>query len=421
MKKPFVSLTLTVTLVAAAACGEAITQNVLTLEEALRLAAERNPGLRAAQAGVRAADGLLVQAGTVPNPAAAFEAEDFGGSREKRGFDSGQTTASLEQPLELGGKRAARRQAAAAALRLTERERDALRLDVIQETTERFIDVLAAQEELSLSKEARQTAESIHQTVSNRVAAGKDSPVEEAKARAELALACVAVDRAKSRLAQSRTALCAEWGDATPLFDSARGSLSQIPGAAPGFGPLADAMTRSPDWARWPDDIRAAELEVESARRSRIPDVSVGAGIRQSQADDTVSFVATLGMELPVFDRRRGSILAARAELDRRQAEREAACSALRSELAQAHESLTAAVNAAATIARDALPAAEQAFAAAQASYAGGKISYLDIQDARRSLVDMRRQQLEILAEYHRAVARVERLAGTSLAALAKN
>lgn len=415
MRKSVAVIIFTAVFVLRAFGQEAAAPQALVLEDALRLALEKNAGLRAGQLGVQAADGRLLQAGAIPNPTLSAEVEDFGGKDELKGFDGSSTTIAIEQTIELGGKRTARRNVAGAETKLAEGDLEAIRLDVIKETTERFIDVLAAQEGLALSQEAWQIAQSLYQVVSNRVAAGKDSPVEEAKSRAELALARLALEKAKSSLAVSRKALCAMWSDNEPAFASVRGELDRVAQSIPAFPLLYEALTRSQGWSRWAEEVKGAEWQARAERRSRIPDLTVGAGIRQSQADGSQAFVASVGMELPIFDRKRGSVLAAEAELKRKRAEQEAAQTALRMELAAAHERLTAIQMAVVFITREALPAAEQAFAAAQASYAGGKIGYLDMQDARRLLVEMRQQRTETLVEYHRAVAQVERLAGVSL------
>ncbi|MBU4211737.1 MAG: TolC family protein [Kiritimatiellae bacterium] len=415
MKKLMAVVTLTATLVATAFCEDAGFPMGLALEDALRLTLERNPQIRAARFAVQAANGRRLQAGTIPNPTLSAEVEDFGGSGESRGFDTAQTTVAFEQTIELGGKRTARKRTTTAEMKLTEWAMDVRRLDVIEETTQHFVNALAAQEELALSQEAWQMAENIYQTVSNRVAAGKDAPADEAKARAELALAKLTADRARSRLTVSRKVLCAMWGDSVPAFESVRGDLAKLAHGVPEAALLAEVMTRSPAWVRWTDEIGAAEWRLRSARRDRIPDLNVGAGIRQYKAENSQAFVAGAGVELPIFNRNRGSILAAQAELERKRAEQETAQTALRVELATAHELLTTMQRAAVTMAQDALPAAEQAFAAGRAAYASGKIGYLDIQDARRSLIEMRRRQIDILAEYHHAVAQVERLAGLGL------
>src|SRR4051812_19970943 len=73
----------------------------LTLEQALEQAARRSPTLAAAAKEVEAADGALRQAGTWRNPA-------FNASVEDTRRATRTTTATLDFPLELGGKRAAR-------------------------------------------------------------------------------------------------------------------------------------------------------------------------------------------------------------------------------------------------------------------------------------------------------------------------
>ena len=48
----------------------------------------------------------------LPNPELRFQAEDFGGSGSRPGFEKTETTLSLAQLIELGGKRGRRRELA---------------------------------------------------------------------------------------------------------------------------------------------------------------------------------------------------------------------------------------------------------------------------------------------------------------------
>lgn len=387
----------------------------LTLAAALDLALARNPTLRAADLDMQAVEGMGRQARALSNPTLSAEVENFGGSEEQQGFDAAETTISLEQNIEWTGKRTGRKNAALAETKRAERDRTARRLDVIRETTERFVEVLAAQAEWALEQETRQTADAIYQAVSRRVAAGKDSPVEEAKARTELARAKLAEESAHNRLVVARRTLGALWGEETPSFGEVLGNLAAREQPIPELGGLVESMVLSPEWVRGADEIQAAEWAVQAERHSRVPDLTLAAGIRQSAAEDSLSYVATVGLNLPIFDQNSGRLQAARADLERKRVEQEAAQTALRVELTAAHELLAALQKASISIAQEALPAAEQAFEAAQTAYASGKVGYLDIQDARRLLAETRRQQIETSTEYHRAAAHVERLAGISL------
>ncbi|WP_313389492.1 TolC family protein, partial [Achromobacter aegrifaciens] len=78
---------------------------VLTLERALAAALERNPGFAAAKNEAAASEGLLTQAGVLPNPSIDVSVDDTQSATRT-------TTAMLNVPLETGGKRAARVKAA---------------------------------------------------------------------------------------------------------------------------------------------------------------------------------------------------------------------------------------------------------------------------------------------------------------------
>ena len=79
---------------------------VIDLRDALAAALLGNPDLAAFSWEVRAREARTLQAGRFPNPELATEFEDFGGSGDRSGWQSAQSTLSLSQLIELGGKRA---------------------------------------------------------------------------------------------------------------------------------------------------------------------------------------------------------------------------------------------------------------------------------------------------------------------------
>lgn len=91
--------------------ARAYTPPPLTLAQAQARAAARSPALAAAQRQVEAAEGALRQARARPNPQLNALMEDTRSAGR-------QTTATLDFPLELGGKRAARLADAAPAREL---------------------------------------------------------------------------------------------------------------------------------------------------------------------------------------------------------------------------------------------------------------------------------------------------------------
>jgi cobalt-zinc-cadmium efflux system outer membrane protein len=118
---------------------------ILRLQDALALALLRNAGLAADSYELRAREAALLQAGALPNPTQSLELEDVAGTGEFSGVDQAQTTLLLGQLIELGGKRAARIEVAAAERDLAAFGYEVRRIDVLAGTAGAFVDVLAAQ------------------------------------------------------------------------------------------------------------------------------------------------------------------------------------------------------------------------------------------------------------------------------------
>ncbi|HWP77341.1 MAG TPA: TolC family protein, partial [Methylomirabilota bacterium] len=121
----------------------------LSLDEALALALRQNPTVRAKVAELRSVQVSEITAGLRPNPTATYLAEQFGGGSAALV----QHTFSIGQPIELGGKRLRRVDAARAATRVTAFQlEDVRRLTVLQVKTA-FAGALVAREQLALAEE----------------------------------------------------------------------------------------------------------------------------------------------------------------------------------------------------------------------------------------------------------------------------
>src|SRR2546429_117650 len=125
----------------------------LTLADARRLAFQRNWDLLAAKSDVDIAVAQRIVAREFPNPAASFGVEKINVDRHPSGTASGNgfwdrsydTVAAVNQLIEIGGKRRARKDSAAAGLKGAEaRLADAHRL-LDQGVAEAYVGVLLAE------------------------------------------------------------------------------------------------------------------------------------------------------------------------------------------------------------------------------------------------------------------------------------
>jgi len=387
---------------------------VLTLRDALAHALMKNPELAGTSWDIRAAEARKLQASLLPNPEAGIEVEEFAGGGDRSGFDVATTTFQLSQLIELGGKRSKRTQSAALEQDLAGWDYQAKRLDVLIGTTKAFIDVVAAQEQVALAEELVRLAEQVVYSVSERVDAGKVSPLEEVKSRVELSNTRIDLEKAKSSLKGSRKRLSSIWGQDEPTFEKADGELDTVK-AIPSREQLTNLISKNPDVARWVKEMeqRTAALEVEKARR--IPDLTVSGGVQRFNDTDDHAFVIGVSLPLPLFDRNQGGIKEAQHKLAKAKEESRAAVAKANTGLADAYQELSASYEGAVSLKGEVLPAAELAFQASGEGYREGKFNFLEFLDSQRTLFEARGKYIETLATYHKAAADVERLTGEKL------
>lgn len=379
----------------------------LTLPAALALAAGANAELSAARHELSAMDGAVQQAGLLPNPTLEFERVD-----SRRNTDNlRETTVVLSQPLELGGKRGARVQAAqrgrdSAAAALAARQAE-IRTQVI----DAWFAVLAAQEQLRLAQEASELAERAAQATGRRVIAGKVSPVEETRARVAASSVKLELLRARSTLAVARKRLSAMWGNPAPRFEAAAGDIDQLP-ELPEQAMLHHRLAQAPAMALARSELasRQALAQVELTRRT--PDITLNVGSQRSEELGRSRMVVGFSVPLPLFDRNQGNVLETARRVDKARDELAATGLRLDSELAQAREEFDLAAQQALALRSEIVPGAQSAYEAASTGFEYGKFGFLDVLDAQRTLLEAKSQYLNALAEAHRAHAAIRRILG---------
>lgn len=385
----------------------------LTLRQALALASMRNPELTAFSHEVRAAEARVRQARLLPNPDLEIGVGEI--DRERTGFDSAETEITVGQRIEIGGKRCRRAQMARAESELAGWDYEAKRLDVISTTAHRFSAVVVAQRRVELSAAAVELADKTAQAVRERVKAGKEPPMQAAKANVEVEMARMTVLTANSVLRAARAKLVAMWGSDKALFQTAEGDLDRILDAVPSLQDLQACLANTPELARWEAELRLREAAVAAEKTARLPDVEVAIGVVRVQEEGTDSIAFGVGVPLPLFDRNQGNIAVAKQEWQKAKAERRAARTALTSELAETHAALTSAHGRLLTLRSKVVPAVAQAFEAAHEGYRQGKFGFLDMLDAQRGLFEAKGALLDALADYHAALTDIERLTATSI------
>ncbi len=389
----------------------------LGLQQALALTMRYNADLAASAWEIKARAGQERQAGLLPNPDFSFEAENFAGDNDMKDYDVAETTFSVSQLVELGGKRGKRQQAASLERQLAAWDHEAKRLDILTGATKAYIDVVAAQQRVDKSRVLAELAGAVHRAVRERVEAGKVSPLELTRAGVEYSAARLESIKAKRELAAARKVLASFWGASVARFDRVADDLV-LPSDLPSFEQVVGAVGQNPDLARWATELKQKQAEQSLARAEAVPDLTFSVGLRNFQETGDNALVAGLEIPLQLFDRNQGGREQAAATYHRTRREQQAAQARINAELSTAYQELKSAREELLVLDKELLPGAQQAFEAANLGYREGKFGFLIMVDAQRTLFEVRGQHVDALATYHKAKADIERLIARPLVSL---
>lgn len=386
----------------------------LSLRDAVTRALVFSPAVKAAFIEIDARRGEEVQSAVKPNPQLLVEVENFAGSKDKSSFDGAEETLSLAQTIELGDKRLKRLQAAHLDTSLAGWDHETLRVRVATESAQAFVDVLIAQERLKVLGEFVSLAQKTRTSVEARMQGGKASPIEFDRVSVALARAEALQKGERARLEAAKRRLSALWGSSQINFGSAVGRLGNGYGA-PAAEELIALLENNPMLARWGDEInrRVAQLDLEHAKA--IPDITVGAGVRQFQENDSTAMVASVSMPIPLFDRNQGNIAAAERRIAKAENELLATRNELYATLIEALGELNVAATELKALEKDVLPGAQRAYDKTKIGFDEGKFDILNVLDVQRTVFESRLEVLTARANYEKARVRVEALVGRDL------
>lgn len=380
-------------------------REVITLNQALTLAGVSSPNVEAAEAGVSAAEQGRNVARLRPNPSVSVEVENVAGTGPYRGIGESETTVGFSLPLELGGKRGARVGVANARIDRARLETAVVSADLRLRVTQLYIVAIAAERRLTVAREQLRIAEEALRVAADRVMVGATSPIDEQRAQVQLVNARTEVERAERNVAVTRSNLERLIGQPItgdldqPWFDRT-GTFG--PTAAINIeGTLAYAVATS--------DYSIADANVRLAQSQRMPDLTLSAGTRRIESSNSQAMVFGVSVPLPFFNRGTASVAQANAERGQADARRRGVRLDVDTQIADAiadRDNAAAAVRASGP----ALEAAIESARIARVGYGQGKFDQLILIDAERTLLQTRIAQIDALAAYHDAEARLARL-----------
>lgn len=383
-----------------------LSEVVIDLPTAIQRALAASPALSAAQFDVFASEADEEQASLWPNPIASVDVNDDDDCNSKHEF-----TAALTQLIELGGKRSSRQQGAYLQTTLALWQLEGQKLDLCNDVTKAFVEVMAAQESVKLAIDQRNNTQEALNSIEAKVEAGKVAPLHSKKASITHAKTGLALDKAKRDLQLAKKKLASLWGNMCPDFDGVSFPLYNIE-PLPDLCMLTTKLVRNPDLMQADAEIAIAEEEVKYQRIQRIPDVEVMAGYVGGCGREN-TWTAGIAFPLPIFDLNQGNICKAEQLLYQAHDRKTQISIDLQIALSSAYEDLRSAYNQGIAFQTQILSVAQDAFDAAREGYNEGKQDYIDLLDAQRTLFETQQDFIDTLIQYHEKRADVERLIGS--------
>lgn len=380
-------------------CTQDAAGPVLTLKAAADRVEACNAAVLQARAAFAAAQADILTADHAPNPMLGLgisninpKAGTGNGALSDRTVDS---AIRLDQLIERGGKRAARRDAAYATANSSEQALRDTELRSQQDLLEAYVNTAAAEASLELLTQAAASYRQSVAAMERRLSAGDVARIEKnrveldaARAEADAATASTAVAQARADLA---TAL------STPRLGSETRvmTLDQLAALRANRNiaiPTDDQLLQErPDIRSAASRLDAARASLTLARAGRVNDVDVTLGFDHWPVSATNtqgtgnSFTIGANVPLRIFDTGRGVVGHAAADVSAAESELRRSKDAAQIEVRTAQNTLATTEALSERYRTMLLPDANQILEAEEAAYRRGGASLLDLLDARRN------------------------------------
>jgi cobalt-zinc-cadmium efflux system outer membrane protein len=377
----------------------------LSLTDAIARSAAFDPSTAGAQARIAAARAGARQADVSLNPTLGVEVENFAGSGPYSMLDRSETTASYQQTLERGGKRAARVGVASAEVEVTRLKAEVRRLDLVRNVQVAYAGALSAEAELLIAEARLVAAHRSQADISRRVRSARDPLFAGTRAETLTAQAEIVRDQARQSAANARAELARYWGgsddfslDLEPFF--------QVQGPA-----LADVQ-EGPDQALLVASRELAEARVRVERAKQVADPTLRAGVRYFGDGSDVALVFGGSLPLQIHDTNKGGVEQALAERNAAEADIAEAKLIREREIARLIARLKAAAAESERIRAEVIPNAMRTVDLVRDGFNRGGFQYIDVTEAERALADARERRVTVLRQFHEDQAALDRLTG---------
>jgi outer membrane protein, heavy metal efflux system len=387
----------------------------LTIDEAVATGLKSNPELQALRFEEAAAGGQLTKAKLPP-----FSNPTIAGSMSTQGRPPGDPKGafrnnqiSLSQSIEIAGQRGLRIDAATSSLERTRLDLRDFARTLRAEIKNTFAQALFALDRESLAREYLHLQEELSNLVSIKYEAGDVAALEVNLSKVELARAQREVIASATEFRNSLISLGRLIGLPADSALTVEGEL------AAGLPPLAEKERLLARMAERPD-VKAADAEIKRSEaaerlvtRELVPNLVWSVFQGKTEGGDESG--ASLGLSIPLFDRKQGERMEAKARLSQARMRQVGATRTARKEIDESYTAAASSLRELDLFNRAILTRISENLDLLQLAFKEGKISFYDIRIAQRETIETRNAYLQALLTAQRAYNALERAVGEEL------
>lgn len=386
-------------------------EDILTQQEAIKLALENNPELRISTHELTAVQSRIKQAKEFP--ATSF---DFDFDQQERIFRSGEIYFGFSQELEFPTRPGLRVKLAEREVSAAEADYELIRWETALTVKSVYQQLSLVQNKLIISRENLSISEKLLHMAQEKFDAGSVGKLDVLRASVETATAqneLAAVENEERQLRMQLNYLLGRNPDA-PLMTTL---LKQWPVKTNSEKELIDtALGHRLELRSIRESLSAASVQHSLARSELMPDFAVSFS-RHHLAGEPDNWDIAFGISVPIFGRE--AISGRMAEAQARQKALSSAMIAaearIRTDVQAAFGELTKLGERVKRYRDVILAEAQEAFQIAEASYREGEIESLELLESQRTLQEVKQGFAETVFDYNLAIVNLEQATGIEL------
>ena len=355
----------------------------LKLEDCVALAMTSHPRLIEARARIDEAHGLAIQAGLYPNPRLDGGSPQVLGGRAASVYNEGVT-----QEIVVAGKLKLNRAAAVEATRQTEWDAVRKRFEVLTAVRQEFFMTLAAQRRRTLLEKLLLLTKQSEKTSMNLFDAEQVSETDVLLLRVERRRAETSLQSAGIVLEGRRRQLAATLGMPNLKISAVEGSLAVPVKEFDDEQVLQQVVQTSPIVQIANLDVSRTFLLLRRAEVEWIPNPQLQGGAQYITQSHNYQGLVTVYIDIPLWNRNQGNVLAANAAVRRASATREIVQQDLAKQLADAIARFRAAERAVKNYEEGILPDAMRTLDLVQKAYGRGQFEISRLLQTQRSVFE---------------------------------